>query len=56
MSDEAAETPEAPAGEAAAPEFPAVPPPEPTGDPRVDAAVAGLAELGARPVAEHVEV
>jgi hypothetical protein len=69
MSDEAAETPEIPAAEvpaaeaaaeagapAAAPEFPAVPPPEPTGDPRVDAAVAGLAELGARPVAEHVEV
>ncbi|MFI0479802.1 hypothetical protein [Actinomadura sp. 9N215] len=60
MSDEAAEgrevqVPEA--GEAPAePEFPAVPPPDPTGDPRVDAAVARLGELGARPVPEHVEI
>ncbi|GAA4227432.1 hypothetical protein GCM10022254_15130 [Actinomadura meridiana] len=50
MSDEAALEPEVPA---------APPPPirpDPTGDPRVDAAVARLAELGGRPVAEHVEI
>ncbi|TDC06458.1 hypothetical protein [Actinomadura bangladeshensis] len=47
MSDEGAE---------AAPETPAAPPPEPTGDPRVDAAVAPLAGLGGRPVQEHVEI
>lgn len=46
MSDEAAEEPE----------FPAAPPPDPTGDPRVDAAVARLGELGGRPVPEHVEI
>ncbi|SFQ00521.1 hypothetical protein K8Z49_07670 [Actinomadura madurae] len=46
MSDEAAEEPG----------FPAVPPPDPTGDPRVDAAVARLGELGGRPVPEHVEI
>ncbi|MEU8309123.1 hypothetical protein AB0C84_36720 [Actinomadura sp. NPDC048955] len=46
MSDEAAE----------GPEFPAAPPPDPTGDPRVDAALALLGELGGRPVAAHVEV
>ncbi|NDU71020.1 hypothetical protein GWI34_00050 [Actinomadura sp. DSM 109109] len=46
MSDEAAEEPE----------VPAAPPPDPTGDPRVDAAVARLAELGGRPVSAHVEV
>ncbi|MFI0408375.1 hypothetical protein [Actinomadura sp. 3N508] len=64
MSDEAAAEPAVPAAEHAAqappapeePEFPAVPPPDPTGDPRVDAAVARLGELGARPVAEHVEI
>ncbi|NKZ08980.1 hypothetical protein [Actinomadura latina] len=64
MSDEAAGTREIPAAEeapAAGPEaresrLPAVPPPEPTGDPRVDAAVAGLGELGGRPVGEHVEI
>lgn len=63
MSDEAAEEPRFPAAEAAeagpaldAPGFPAVPPPGPTGDPRVDAAVARLGELGGRPVAEHVEI
>ncbi|TDD58061.1 hypothetical protein E1293_47175, partial [Actinomadura darangshiensis] len=50
MSDEAAERmPQEP-------EVPAVPPPDPTGDPRVDAAVARLGELGGRPVSEHVEV
>ncbi|TDC90059.1 hypothetical protein [Actinomadura sp. 7K507] len=38
------------------PEFPAVTPPDPTGDQRVDAAVARLGELGARPVPEHVEI
>jgi hypothetical protein len=32
------------------------PPPEPTGDERVDAALARLGELTAAPVAEHVEV
>ncbi|WUI02971.1 hypothetical protein OHR68_14545 [Spirillospora sp. NBC_00431] len=46
MSDEAAPPPE----------FPAVPAPGPTGDPRVDDAVTRLGELGSRPVAEHVEV
>ncbi|MFD0533819.1 hypothetical protein ACFQY7_08530 [Actinomadura luteofluorescens] len=46
MSDEAAE----------GPEFPAAPPPDPTGHPRVDAALALLGELGGRPVAAHVEV
>jgi hypothetical protein len=46
MSDEAAEEPEIPAG----------PTPGPTGDPRVDAAVARLGELGGRPVPEHVEI
>jgi hypothetical protein len=60
MSDEAAQKPEPPAAEAGQaveePEFPAVPPLAPTGDPRVDAAVARLAELGGRPVPEHVEV
>ncbi|TDB89313.1 hypothetical protein E1264_08630 [Actinomadura sp. KC216] len=64
MSDEAAEVPAVPvAGHAVEPppapeepEFPAVPPPDPTGDPRVDAAVARLGELGARPVPEHVEI
>ncbi|WP_433472083.1 hypothetical protein ACQPZP_24650 [Spirillospora sp. CA-142024] len=50
MSDEAVErAPEEP-------EFPAVPPPDPTGDPRVDAVVARLGELGGRPVPEHVEI
>ncbi|MFC4049446.1 hypothetical protein ACFOY4_07120 [Actinomadura syzygii] len=38
------------------PEFPAVPVPEPTGEPRVDAALARLGELGGRPVSAHVEV
>lgn len=65
MSDEGAETaPEAPVAGAAhtavprapEPEFPAAPPPEPTGDPRVDAAVAPLGGLGGRPVHEHVEI
>lgn len=66
MSDEAAEEPVVPAaadGGAEPPEegppepgFPAVPPPGPTGDPRVDAALARLAELGGRPVPAHVEV
>ena len=54
MSDEAAPTPVVQAAEA--PEYPAAPPPDPTGDPRVDAAVARLGELGARPVSEHVEL
>ncbi|WP_067887292.1 hypothetical protein [Actinomadura chibensis] len=53
-AETAAETAaEEPAGE---PEFPAVPAPEPTGDPRVDAALARLGELGGRPVSAHVEV
>ncbi|XRQ15740.1 hypothetical protein ACN3XK_34140 [Actinomadura welshii] len=60
MSDEAAQVPVPPAAEGGPapdePEVPAVPPPEPTGDPRVDAALARLGELGARPVPEHVEV
>ncbi|MFG2089875.1 MULTISPECIES: hypothetical protein [unclassified Spirillospora] len=60
MSDEAAQVPESPAAQVVPapdePEIPAVPPPDPTGDPRVDAAVARLAELGARPVSEHVEI
>ena len=33
-----------------------LPPVEPTGDPRVDAALERLAELEGAPVAEHVEV
>ncbi|MFA1537561.1 hypothetical protein [Actinomadura monticuli] len=49
-----AEEPEEP--EAAEPDFPAASLPGPTGDPRVDAAVARLAELGGRPVSEHVEL
>ncbi|MWA00262.1 hypothetical protein F8568_007725 [Actinomadura sp. LD22] len=61
MSDEPAATPgpapvppaEAGGGE---PGLPAGPPPEPTGDPRVDEAVARLGELAGRPVAEHVEI
>lgn len=60
MSDEAAETaaePRRPAPERPAPERrPVGPPPEPTGDPRVDTALARLAELGGAPVAEHVEI
>ncbi|MGP4028449.1 hypothetical protein [Actinomadura sp. 3N407] len=60
MSDEAAQVPESPAAQRDPapdePEIPAVPPPDPTGDPRVDAAVAPLGELGARPVPEHVEI
>jgi hypothetical protein len=31
-------------------------PPEPTGEPRVDAALSRLSELADRPVEEHVEV
>ena len=46
MSDEAAQEPE----------VPAAPPPDPTGDPRVDEAVARLGELGERPVPGHVEI
>ncbi|MFA1551213.1 hypothetical protein [Actinomadura chokoriensis] len=38
------------------PGFPAAAPPDPTGDPRVDAAVAGLGGLGGRSVSEHVEI
>ncbi|WP_165950500.1 hypothetical protein, partial [Actinomadura sp. GC306] len=60
MSDEVAQGPVPPAAEAGPvadePDFPAVPPPDPTGDPRVDAAVARLGELGARPVSGHVEI
>ncbi|TDC56496.1 hypothetical protein E1281_07005 [Actinomadura sp. KC345] len=68
MSDEAAQEPgfpvevpaEFPAAERgpapAEPEFPAAPPLAPTGDRRVDAVVARLGELGARPVPEHVEI
>lgn len=60
MSDEAAQVPAPPAAQRDPapdePEIPAVPPPDPTGDPRVDAAVARLGELGARPVPEHVEI
>lgn len=60
MSDEAAQGPGLPAAAGGPapdePDLPAVPPPDPTGDPRVDAAVALLGELGARPVAEHVEI
>ncbi|WP_067465538.1 hypothetical protein [Actinomadura macra] len=37
-------------------EIPAAPLPEPTGDPRVDAALARLGDLPGRPVPEHVEV
>ncbi|MGH3243065.1 MAG: hypothetical protein ACRDNL_21990 [Spirillospora sp.] len=54
MSDEAERAPELQAAQA--PEVPAVAAPDPTGDPRVDAAVARLGELGSRPVPEHVEV
>jgi len=55
---QAAPQPPRPAEEpgAAEPDFPAAPPPGPTGDPRVDAALACLAELGGRPVSEHVEL
>ncbi|HEU5027003.1 MAG TPA: hypothetical protein VFV01_18945 [Spirillospora sp.] len=61
MSDEPAATPGAapfPPAEAggAEPGLPAAPPPEPTGDPRVDEAVARLGELAGRPVPEHVEI
>lgn len=65
MSDEDAQAPESPAADGPAPggrpapdepEFPAAEPPGPTGDPRVDAAMARLGELGARPVSEHVEI
>ncbi|MFV2174804.1 hypothetical protein ACFHW2_31020 [Actinomadura sp. LOL_016] len=52
MSDEALEAAEV-AQEA---EFPAAPPPEPTGDPRVDAVLARLGDLAGRPVSEHVDV
>uniref|UniRef100_UPI001A954959 hypothetical protein n=1 Tax=Actinomadura roseirufa TaxID=2094049 RepID=UPI001A954959 len=38
------------------PDLPAAPPPEPTGDPRVDAALARLGDLAGRSVADHVEV
>ncbi|WP_242911198.1 hypothetical protein [Actinomadura terrae] len=38
------------------PEVAAAPPPEPTGDPRVDAALARLGDLPGRPVPEHVEI
>ncbi|WP_171069394.1 hypothetical protein, partial [Actinomadura geliboluensis] len=55
MSDEAAEAAQAPVP-VPEPEFPAAPPPDPTGDPRVDAAVAPLGGLGGLPVAEHVRV
>lgn len=55
MSDEAAEAVEA-AERPPEPEFPAAPPPEPTGDPRVDAVLARLGDLAGRPVPEHVEV
>ena len=49
--------PAAPATPAAAPaEYAALPPPEPTGDERVDAALARLGDLGGTPVAGHVEV
>lgn len=57
MSDEAAEAAQAPVpAPEPEPEFPAAPPPDPTGDPRVDAAVAPLGGLGGLPVAEHVRV
>ncbi|RFS84080.1 hypothetical protein D0T12_18095 [Actinomadura spongiicola] len=49
MSDEVAREPDVP-------DVPAAPPPDPTGDPRVDAAVARLTELAGRPVPEHVEI
>ncbi|RSN69409.1 hypothetical protein [Actinomadura sp. WAC 06369] len=55
MSDEAAEAVEA-AERPPEPEYPAAPPPEPTGDPRVDAVLARLGDLAGRPVSEHVEV
>jgi hypothetical protein len=38
------------------PAFPAAPPPEPTGDERVDAALDRLGGLAAAPVTAHVEV
>ncbi|MFB4309871.1 hypothetical protein [Actinomadura sp. GTD37] len=51
------EVPGAPeASGAPEPDFPAAPLPGPTGDPRVDAAVAPLGELGGRSVSEHVEI
>ncbi|MBO2462428.1 hypothetical protein [Actinomadura violacea] len=61
MSDEPATTPDpAPsplAGNGGGePGVPAAPPPEPTGDPRVDEVLARLGELPGRPVAEHVEI
>jgi hypothetical protein len=40
----------------AEPVVPAGPPPEPTGDARVDAALERFAELGGTPVAHHVAV
>ncbi|MFG2001083.1 hypothetical protein ACGFNU_18250 [Spirillospora sp. NPDC048911] len=39
-----------------APPFRPGPPPEPTGDPRVDAALAPLGGLGGTQVADHVEI
>lgn len=38
------------------PADPAVPAPDPTGDERVDSALARLGDLGAAAVAEHVEI
>ncbi|MFI0356427.1 hypothetical protein [Actinomadura sp. 9N407] len=56
MSDEAAHDPaEAPVPRAPAP-APVPPGPEPTGDPRIDAVLARLGELGGVPVSGHVPV
>ncbi|WP_245623150.1 hypothetical protein [Spirillospora albida] len=52
MSDEAA--PPSVSGPGETPE--GAPAAEPTGDPRVDAALARLGELPGRPVPEHVEI
>lgn len=56
MSDEAAPPSVSGPAETPAEAVVEVPAPEPTGDTRVDAALARLGELPGRPVPEHVEI